>query len=344
MRHRPFLQLLAFVFVVAWGNACFHCTAEAKDFVVDAKGGDGTYKTVQAAINAVPAGTANERTRILIKPGTYSEQLRVPDKKVFLSLIGTGAKPEDVVLTFNLTAKSTKPGGGVVGTSDSSSTFINASDFTAENLTFSNSAPPKIAQAVAIKPQADKLAFYRCRFLGFQDTLYPCRARQYYKECYVTGTVDFIFGDATAVFDHCTINSSDKGYITAASTGQNVPHGLIFLDCTLTATDNAAKQPNTVFLGRPWRPYAQAAYIRCKMGPHIRAVGWDNWNNAANEKTARYVEFGSMDLTGKLLDVSQRVKWSKQLTADQAKEYTIENVLSGKDRWEPAAGFTTAKK
>jgi pectinesterase len=338
------LTTLSVVVVLAGGFTASPTPGEKK-YVVDATGADGAYKTVQAAIDAAPAGTADKRTIIYIKPGTYAQQLRVPQNKPYLSLVGLGESPQDVVLTFNLHAKSTKPGGGVVGTSDSSSTFLNAHDFVAENLTFANSTPPKTAQAVALKPQADRLAFYRCRFVGFQDTLYPCKGRQYYKDCWITGTVDFIFGDATAVFDHCTINSSDKGYLTAPSTPEKSAHGLVFLDCVLTASDAAAKAKTPgVYLGRPWRPFGSTAFLRCKMGPHIYPAGWDNWRDPANEKTARFAEFASTDLDGKPLDVSQRVGWSRQLTAEQAKEYTLEKLLAGADRWDPAAGFTTLKK
>jgi pectinesterase len=308
--------------------------ARADDLVVDGSGGEGAFKTVQAAINAAPPGTVQKRTRILIKPGTYTEQIKIPKDKVYLSLIGQGAKPDDVVLTFNLHAKSAGPKGAAVGTGGSSSTIISANDFVAENVTFANSTPPKIAQAVAIRPQADRMTFRNCRFIGFQDTLYPCVGRQYYKDCYITGTVDFIFGDATAVFDRCTIHSSDRGYITAASTPQNAKFGFVFLDCTLTASGAAAKA-NSVYLGRPWRPHSAVAFVRCKMGPHIYGVGWDNWRDPANEATARYAEFASMDPDGKLVDVSKRVGWSRQLAPEQARELTIAHVLGGADGWDP---------
>jgi pectinesterase len=326
-----FLSNLAFI----WGSLA--AVARADDHVVDPSGAGGAFKTVQAAIDNAAAGTAGQRTRILIKPGTYTEQLRVGKDKRFLSLIGQGAKPEDVVLTYNLSAKSAGPKGAVVGTGGSSSTIVSANDFTAENLTFANSTPPKIAQAVAIRPQADRMVFKKCRFIGFQDTLYPCVGRQYYSECYITGTVDFIFGDATAVFDRCTINSSDKGYITAPSTPQNAKHGFVFLDCTLTASGAAAKQLNTVYLGRPWRPFGSTAFIRCKMGPHIYQTGWDNWRDVANEATARFGEFASIDLEGRPVDVAKRAAWSRQLTADQARECSLANVLGGADKWDPVA-------
>jgi pectinesterase len=322
---------------------CLCVVTYADDIVVDPSGGQGTFQTVQAALKAVPAGSAQNRSRILLKPGIYTEQITIPQNLRYLSLIGQGTKPEDVVLTFNLSAKSTKNGGGVVGTSGSSSVFINANDFAAENLTFANSMPPRVAQAVAIKPQADRLAFLNCRFLGFQDTLYPCKGRQYYKDCFITGTVDFIFGDATAVFDHCIMESTDKGYLTAPSTAQKSPYGLVFLDCTLTATAALAKQKPSVYLGRPWRPDGSAAFIRCRIGPHIYPVGWDNWRNEANEKTARFAEFGSVDLDGKALDVSKRVAWSRQLSFDQVKEYTLEKILGGPDRWDPSFAFAAKK-
>jgi pectinesterase len=319
---------------------CACSISRADDFTVDPSGAQGTFRTMQAALKVAPAGSATNRTRILIKPGTYEEQITVPQNLRYLTFVGQGTKPEDVVLTFNLSAKSTKGGGGVVGTSGSSSMFINANDFTAENLTFANSTPPKIAQAVALKPQADRLAFFNCRFIGYQDTLYACKARQYYKDCFITGTVDFIFGDATAAFDHCTIESTDKGYITAPSTAKQSPFGLVFLDCKLTAAGALVKQKPSVYLGRPWRPDGAATFIRCRMGPHIYPVGWDNWRNEANEKTARFAEFGSMELDGKPLEVSKRAAWSKQLTDAQVKEYTVDKILGGDDVWDPVAAIS----
>ena len=263
------------------------------DIVVDS-GGKGDFKTVQAAIDSVASGN-KERVRILIRPGTYTEKLVV--RKPMVSFIGEGAKPEETVLTFNQSALSPKPegkAGETVGTTGSASTLIAGNDFVAENLTFANSTPDNVAQAVALKTQADRLVFKNCRFLGFQDTLYPTAGRQYFKDCYITGDTDFIFGNAIAVFDHCTINSSDAGFVTAANTKPETPHGFVFLDCTLTATDAAAKRPGTTFLGRPWQwdrgTKASVTLIRTKIGPHIADAGWNPWdarNNTKPDQTTR---------------------------------------------------------
>src|SRR5439155_22972194 len=133
---------------------------------------------------------------------------------------------------------------------------------------------------------------------------------------------------ATAVFDHCELHSKNGGFVTAASTGPEKPWGYVFLDCKLKGEGAKA------LLGRPWRPNASVTYVRCEMGGHIEPKGWDNWGNAANEKTARYAEYKS---TGPGANPTKRVPWSKQLTKEEADKITIESVLSGSDGWKPAA-------
>ena len=341
--HRIFQIVICSVAIVT-ANFCNCC--KATDITVD-PAGSGLFKTVQAAIDSVAAKN-DERVRILIKPGTYTEHLVV--KKPKISLIGQGKQPEDVVLTYNLSARSPKTdgkAGETVGTTGSTSTLIGGADFVAENVTFANSTPDNIAQAVAIKTQADRLAFHKCRFLGFQDTLYPTAGRQYFKDCYVTGDTDFIFGNATAVFDHCTINSSDSGFVTAANTKPETPFGFVFLDCTLTATEDAAKKSHGTFLGRPWQwdrgTNASAAFIRCTIGPHISLAGWHPWdakNNLQPEKNTRYSEYKNVDPSGKPIDTSQCASWSHQLSDEEAEKYTVEKLLGGDDHWNPAAEFT----
>jgi pectinesterase len=177
--------------------------------------------------------------------------------------------------------------------------------------------------------------------IGWQDTLYANGGRQYYDRCYIEGRVDFIFGSATAVFDHCTIHSKNGGYVTAADTPAGQKVGYVFLGCTLTGEGKPA------FLGRPWRwdrgSRAMVAFVDCRMGPHIRAEGWDPWHrkpttmNVHPEETTRYGEFGTMDLEGKPVDLSGRVAWAKKLSEDEAKQLTVEKVLGGEDGWQPGA-------
>ncbi len=278
-------------------------TATAKDLTI-ATDGSGDFKTLQPAIDSIPADNTSP-VRILIKPGTYVEYLNITKGKNFITLIGQGQKSEDTILAFHYKSSDQKPdGSGNVGTTGSSSTTVNANDFTAQNITFSNTAGDKKGQAVALKTNGDRLIFDNCRFLGFQDTLYPAGGgRCYFKDCYITGNTDFIFGNATAVFDHCTINSTDVGWCTAANTSPKTPYGYVFLDCTLTASDNV--KPGTVYLGRPWQwnsgSSASVTYIRTKMGPHINPLGWHPWDatNTTPGDHSRYSEFGSMDSEGK---------------------------------------------
>jgi len=323
----------------------FAVSSSAKEIKVDA-GGAGDFKTVQEAIDSVPANNTEE-IHVLIQPGSYERQLIVPKNKGHLTLIGKGVKPDETILTFHLKASDPKPGGaGNVGTTGSASVTINATDFTAENVTFANSAGDKVGQAVALKSNGDRLIFRTCRFLGFQDTLYPSgKGRVYFKDCYITGNTDFIFGNAVAVFDRCTINSSSPGFDTAANTTPQQPYGFVFLDCTLTGSNGI--QPGSVYLGRPWQwdrgSNASATYVRTKMGPHISPKGWHPWDAANTDpsKNTRYSEYASTDLDGKPLDISKRVAWSHQLTQDEADKITVESVLGGTDQWNPAAPATT---
>ena len=298
------------------------------DLVV-AKDGSGDFFTVQEAINAVPDYRKNARTTILIKEGSYKEKVIIPASKNAVSLIGQG----EVRITFDDYASKPNIFGENKGTSGSSSCYIYAPDFYAENIIFENTSGP-VGQAVACFVSADRAYFKKCRFLGFQDTLYTYgkRCRQYYDECYIEGTVDFIFGWSTAVFNRCHIHSIGNGYITAPSTDKGQKYGYVFYDCEITANSNVDK----VYLSRPWRPYAQAVFIRCNLGKHILPEGWDNWRNKENEKTVFYAEYESK---GEGANAKKRVVYSKQLK--NLKGYNIEDVLSGNDGWNPVKNGNT---
>lgn len=292
------------------------------DLVV-AKDGSGDFFTVQEAVNAVPDYRKNIRTTILIKEGTYKEKLMIPASKNAISLIGDG----EVKITFDDYAGKDNIFGENKGTSGSASCYIYASDFYAENFTFENTSGP-VGQAVACFVCADRAYFKKCSFLGFQDTLYTYGkgCRQYYEECYIEGTVDFIFGWSAAVFNRCHIHSIGNGYITAPSTDNGQKYGYVFYDCDITAAEGVDK----VYLSRPWRPYAQAVFIRCNMGRHIAPEGWDNWRNKDNEKTVFYAEYQSK---GEGANPNRRVVYSKQLK--NLKGYDMESVLAGTDGWNP---------
>lgn len=292
------------------------------DFVV-AKDGSGDFFTVQEAINAVPDFRKNERTTILVREGVYKEKLIIPESKINVSLIGE----DGAILSYDDYADKKNIFGENKGTSGSASCYIYAPDFYAENITFENTSGP-VGQAVACFVSGDRVFFKRCRFLGFQDTLYTYgkRSRQYYEDCYIEGTVDFIFGWSTAVFNHCQIHSKRHGYVTAPSTDEGGPFGYVFYDCRLTADEGVDK----VYLSRPWRPYAKAVFIRCDMGKHIIPEGWHNWNKSEAEKTVFYAEYKS---TGEGANPDARAPFSHQLTSLDG--YDIEKVLMGDDGWNP---------
>jgi pectinesterase len=292
------------------------------DFVV-ATDGTGNFKTVQEAINAVP-DFRKTPTPIFIKNGTYKEKLNIPASKKLIKMIGESA--EKTILTFDDWAQRKNVFGEEKGTSGSSSIYIYGDGFSAENITFQNSAGP-VGQAVALFVAGDKAKFTNCRMLGFQDTLYTYGhgSRQYYYKCYIEGTVDFIFGSSTAVFQECEIFCKKGGYVTASSSPDTSKYGYVFINSRITGD----APENSFFLGRPWRPYAKAVFINCDLGKMIKAEGWNNWGKESNEETAFYAEYKN---TGAGSKPQSRVPWSHQLNETTVKEYSLEKILNG---WDP---------
>lgn len=292
------------------------------DFLV-AKDGTGDFKTVQEAINAVP-DLRDNRTVIYIKEGVYKEKLTLPATKTNVSFIGEDNKK--TILTYDDYASKKNRYGEDIGTSGSTSFFVFGDGFYAENITFENSAGP-VGQAVAVRVTGDRAYFENCRFLGYQDTLYPhgVGSRQYYRNCYIEGTTDFIFGSATALFQSCEINSKPGGsYITAASTPDTARYGFVFKDCRIVGD----VKENSTYLGRPWRPYASTVFINCYLGKQIKAEGWQNWGKENNEKTAYYAELNSSGPGAVQLG---RVDWSSQLSEKDMDYYSDEKILQGWD-------------
>lgn len=292
------------------------------DFVV-AKDGSGDFFTIQEAVNAVPDFRKERRTTILLRKGVYKEKLIIPESKINLSLIGQ----EGAVISGDDYAAKKNRFGENMSTSGSASCYIYAPDFYAENITFENTAG-QVGQAVACFVSGDRTTFKRCRFLGNQDTLYTYGrySRQYYEDCYIEGTVDFIFGWSTAVFNRCIVHSKRNGYVTAPATDRGKAYGYVFFDCNLTADDDVDK----VYLSRPWRPYAQAVFIHCNLGKHILAEGWNNWNKKEAENTVFYAEYENV---GEGANPKARAPFSRQL--ENIKDYTVEKILSGDDGWNP---------
>ena len=296
--------------------------AQPKKIIV-AQDGSGDFKTVQQAIDAVKDSNTYVTT-IYIRNGVYKEKLTLRESKRNIRLIGE--RVDKTILTFDDYASKKDTAGKNIGTSGSASFFIFGTDISAENITFENSAGP-VGQAVAVRVTGDRIKFINCRFIGFQDTLYThgMESRQYYFKCYIEGTVDFIFGSSTCLFDSCVIYAKGNGYYTAASTPENKQFGYVFHHCTITG--NAP--PNSFYLGRPWRPYAKVVFMECDLSNIVKSEGWHNWDKTENEKTAFYAEYNNH---GEGASTNQRVNWSHQLTATEAATYTIKNVLSG---WNP---------
>lgn len=300
-----------------------HAQQKNKDWVV-AQDGSGQYTTVQAALNAVPSKNKTP-VHIFIKPGVYKEKLHLDSTKDFVTM--EGADKFSVILTYDDHPGKVSPNGDSINTRSSYSFLIAADNFAAFNITFQNDAGFTAGQAVAAEVRGDKAVFNNCRFVGNQDVLFTNspRSRQYYYNCYVEGTTDFIFGSATAWFEHCHIHSKKNSHVTAASTPQDHPYGYVFNDCVLTGDTSL----HSVSLGRPWRPYAAVVYLHCYIGQHIRPEGWSNWNTTDNYKTTRYSEYNNY---GPGAAIINRVTWSKQLTGEEAAGYTVKNILAG---WEP---------
>ncbi|MDQ3711422.1 MAG: pectate lyase [Acidobacteriota bacterium] len=309
------ILLAAFSAIAA--NAETHAVKKS-DLTVDA-GGRGDIKTVSEAIARVPENN-RKRFVIFIKPGVYEEQIRIPANKPYISFIGESA--ENTRLTFNI---SNKAAGS---TSAAFAVYVGGHDFYAENISFENSFGQG-SQAVAVLTEADRIVFKNCRFLGWQDTLYAKNGRQYFKNCYIEGSVDFIFGQATAVFENCVIHSKSDGYIVAPMRfSETELSGYVFIKSKLTG----ANTDKGVYLGRPWRAFGRVVFLDTEMDAHIRGEGWNNWGKMENEKTAYFAEYNS---TGAGARAESRVKWMHRLSKEEAQTFETENFLKGKDGWNP---------
>ncbi|MGZ3754028.1 MAG: pectinesterase family protein [Mucilaginibacter sp.] len=292
--------------------------------IVVAQDGSGSYTTVQQALNAVPF---NNKSHIIIfiKNGIYKEKLRLDSTKNNVEMIGESKY--NTILTYDDHPGKVTARGDSINTRSSYSFQIGGDNFIVRDITFRNDAGFTAGQAVAVESRGDKAMFLNCRFVGNQDILFlnSAGSRQYYHDCYIEGTTDFIFGAATAWFENCHIHSKKNSHVTAASTPQSHSYGFVFNDCVLTG-DTAL---HGVSLGRPWRPYASVVYMHCYLGQHIKPEGWANWNKTESYKTARYAEYQNY---GPGAMVQGRVTWSKQLSAEQASQITIKNVMGD---WDP---------
>jgi pectinesterase len=288
--------------------------------IVVAADGSGDYKTVQTALDAVPAGNTKEIV-IYIKKGVYKEKLHLDSTRGHVTLAGEDAAA--TILTNADHPGMVLPNGDSVNTRNSYSFLVRGADFSARHLTIRNDAGFSAGQAVALEVQGDRASFFDCRIIGNQDILFLNNAdsRQYFRDCYIEGTTDFIFGDATAWFENCHIHSKKNSHVTAASTPPEHPYGFIFYHCVLTG-DSAITNAS---LGRPWRPYASVDYLHCYIGGHIRPQGWSAWNNTNTYTLSRYGEY---DNYGPGATLSSRVTWAHQLGAEEAQHITLKNIFN----------------
>lgn len=300
-------------------------------FVV-AQDGSGDFKTIQEAVNAVRDHSQVQAT-ILVKNGIYREKLVIPSWKKNILIKGEDRR-KTIITNDDYSGKEYPgkdfTGNGQYSTYTSYTLLVQADGCVLENLTVRNTAGP-VGQAVALHMEGDRCEVVNCDILGHQDTLYTAKGRQYFRNCFIEGTTDFIFGEATAVFSKCTIRSLRNSYITAASTGKHQAFGYVFFDCKLTAAEGV----DHVYLGRPWRPFAKTVFITTEMGKHIAREGWDPWKGdkffPEKEKTVFYGEYGSW---GPGADPEGRVSWSRQLMPAEIQHYVLDTIFSG---WRPGS-------
>ena len=294
---------------------------ERRDTLVVSRDGTGDFRTLQEAVESARA-FMDYTVTIYVKNGVYKEKVIVPSWVENIDIIGEDR--DKTIITYDDHANINK-----MGTFRTYTVKVEGSDITFKNLTIENNAA-QLGQAVALHTEGDRLKFINCRILGNQDTIYTGAkfTRLYFKDCYIDGTTDFIFGPSTALFENCMIHSKRNSYVTAASTPKEAKYGYIFKHCKLTAEPGVDK----VYLGCPWRPYAYTLFIECELGKHIVPAGWHNWGKQSNEETARYMEYKN---TGEGANVSERVAWSKQLTKKEAEAVTVDAIFGTQSNWNP---------
>ena len=288
--------------------------------IIVAKDGSGEYKTVQEAFNAIPVSHKKE-FKIFIKNGVYYEKVTLPKDKGNIEIIGQSE--DSTIITYNDYNRKVV-NGDTLRTPSCQSVAIDADNVYLKDLTFQNKTGiiGWQSQAVAIRVSGDKIIFDHCRFLGDQDTYYTIGGgRIYHRDCYIEGTTDFIFGKSIAVFDSCTIYIKKNSHVTAANTAEGYKFGYVFRNCKINTADTV----DNASLGRPYGPFSKVVYIHCFEGKGIRPEGWSVWNKKKNHLTSYYAEY---DCYGPGFKPKERISWSHQLDAKQAKEYILENIFA----------------
>ena len=326
------LLLAMMLFLAAWPVLAAN-KYDNPDTLVVSRDGTGEFRTIDEAIEVCRAFMDYTKV-IYVKKGVYKEKLIIPSWLTNITICGEDR--DNTIITWDDHANIKMSVGGLdseaavkgkpMGTFRTYTLKVQGSYITLKDITIENNAA-KLGQAVALHTEGDHILVQNCRLLGNQDTVYTGvgGTRVAFYDCYIEGTTDFIFGPSIAWFQNCEIHSKANSYITAASTPAGQKYGYVFYKCRLTADKDVDK----VYLGRPWRPFAATIFMDCELGKHIRPEGWHNWNNAKNEETARYAEYGNK---GEGASTKNRVKWSKQLTKKEAAKVTLLDAF-GEDCW-----------
>ena len=324
--------LAMMLFLAAWPVLAVN-KYDNPDTLVVSRDGTGEFRTIDEAIEVCRAFMDYTKV-IYVKKGVYKEKLIIPSWLTNITICGEDR--DNTIITWDDHANIKMPVGGLdseaavkgkpMGTFRTYTLKVQGSYITLKDITIENNAA-KLGQAVALHTEGDHILVQNCRLLGNQDTVYTGvgGTRVAFYDCYIEGTTDFIFGPSIAWFQNCEIHSKANSYITAASTPAGQKYGYVFYKCRLTADKDVDK----VYLGRPWRPFAATIFMDCELGKHIRPEGWHNWNNAKNEETARYAEYGNK---GEGASTKNRVKWSKHLTKKEAAKVTLLDAF-GEDCW-----------
>lgn len=334
--------------------------ADEKLYVSPGQKESGGFASVMEALNSIPKDNQAPVT-VYIAPGKYHEKITI--NRPFVTLEGTGDNSVDTVLTFDDYANYVMEDGVKMGTFRSYSVFVDAHDVTLKNLTIENASGDSLThgQAIALYADGDRFVADSCRLLGHQDTLFTgplppkeiqkngfigpkqfaprLHGRQYYKNCYICGDIDFIFGGATAYFEECTIESLRhfpeegaeeriQGYVTAASTPEEKQYGYVFSKCKLISEECP---DGTVYLGRPWRNYARTIFVDCSFGKHIHPALFHDWNKPDARSTVQYGLYHE----NLQEEYPGRADFVQKLEKEQLEIFTKEKVLAGEDNWDP---------
>lgn len=293
--------------------------AISRYIVVDQHGG-GTYRTVQAAIDSVPE--YNSRwVYIQINAGLYVEKVMIPYNKPYIMIQGAG-RTATVISASNRAS--------IYGTANSATFSANAPSLVARGVGFRNAAPPAApgdygGQAVAVLLAADMMAFYECGFYGAQDTLFDYQGRHYFKNCYIEGSIDFIFGHGQSTYKGCQLFvKAQQGYLSGSITAQNRDDpndgsGFVFVECSIDGTGE-------VFLGRAWGAYSRVVFMYTYMSAIIVPEGWYDWGNPSRESTVFY---GQYKCSGPGANTFGRVPWAHQLTDQEAQPFLELSYIDG---------------